>query len=90
LTDEPGTCPTCSAPLVKQTDRRKARGFSVRCSAGGHKRPSVGSSPRKPGTPRRERPVGTQTWMTDPSGVVCRADACFWDAATCPAHGRKN
>ncbi len=92
-----GTCPKCGAPLVRQTDRRKARGYSLRCSAGGHSRPGGGPQgdrlPKRPGGPRRgQRPSrrprrGTQHWMTDPTVRVCRAENCFNDAP-CPEHGR--
>jgi hypothetical protein len=42
-TDE--LCPTCGAPLTRQTDKRRAAGFSLRCSVGGHARPAT--APRR-------------------------------------------
>jgi hypothetical protein len=40
-----GTCLTCGAPLTRQTDKRRARGYSLRCSVGGHARPAT--APRR-------------------------------------------
>lgn len=74
-------CPICGAPLVRQTDRRRARGYSLRCSRGGHGRRAA---------PPRTR-TGTQHWLTDSSVRCCKHEGCFWDAATCPRHaGRKD
>jgi hypothetical protein len=90
-----GTCARCGAPLVRQTDRRKAAGYSLRCSRGGHPRPGGGPQGGRvkrsgAGRPQTRRPRrGTQEWMTNPAVVACKADGCFWDAATCPTHGRK-
>jgi hypothetical protein len=57
--DEPGTCRTCGAPLKRQTDRRKARGYSLRCSAGGHTRPR-GAGPSRPRRSGTRRPKAAQ------------------------------
>ena len=46
-----GLCPKCGAPLVRQTDRRKPRGYSLRCSVGGH---SGGAATVR----RKQRPRG--------------------------------
>lgn len=91
MSDSPGPCPSCGAPLVKQTDRRKPAGYSLRCSVGGHTRPSLVGRRRNHGAPRVRRakvgrPVGTQSWMTNPTVAVCAQDNCFFDRATCPVH----
>jgi hypothetical protein len=78
------TCPRCGAPLRRQTDRRKACGYSLRCSVGGHPR---STSPRTPVVPRRPR-IGTKSWLTDPTVRVCKADGCLYDAGTC-RHARR-
>jgi hypothetical protein len=97
MSDEHGPCPRCGAPLVRQTDRRKAAGYSLRCSVGGHSRPGRGPGgtrlterARRSSTRGRRatanRPAGTQEWMTNPRVACCKKDDCFWDAATCPEH----
>lgn len=79
-----GTCPTCGAPLARQTDRRRARGYSLRCTVGGH------TSPHEHGS-RTTRPrVGTKNWVTDPSLPVCPVEGCFFDRGTCGHRRRKN
>ena len=77
-----GSCPKCGAPLVRQTDRRKARGYSLRCSVGGH--PAAGT----PRSRRAKARVGAQRWLTDPSVKACPRDGCHFDLGSC-GHARK-
>jgi hypothetical protein len=99
--DSPGTCPKCGAPLTRQTDRRKARGYSLRCSRGGHARPGGGphgervrrrreAQPRVRRDRRQEDKAAgaTQRWLTDPTVATCKWEGCYWDEDTCPRHPR--
>lgn len=95
----PGTCATCGRAKRWKPDPRRAAGGYWTCN---HKDAGVPRGPRASGAPRTDttpkpaargatrrrtrQQVGTQEWLTNPAIPVCRAEACYWDSATCPTH----